>query len=65
MRVEGCVYVCGETEPTVKRDRKAVAYAVGLLYVFYTMFELTLKLTIHVIQNLVCNETLVTTKFKL
>ena len=50
------MYVCGETETTVKRDRKSVTYAVGLLYVFYTIFELALKLTIHVIQNLVCNE---------
>ena len=31
MRVEGCVYVCGETEPTVKRDRKSVTHTVGLL----------------------------------
>ena len=26
------MYVCGETEPTVKRDRKSVTYTVGLLY---------------------------------
>ena len=24
--------MCGETEPTVKRDRKSVTYTVGLLY---------------------------------
>ena len=59
------MYVCGETEPTVKRDRKSVTYTVGLLYIFYTTSELALKLTIHVIQNRVCNETLVITKFKL
>ena len=58
------MYVCGETEPTVKRDRKSVTYTVGLLYIFYTS-ELALKLTTHVIQNRVCNETLVITKFKL
>ena len=46
------MYVCGETEPTVKRDRKSVTYTVSLLYIFYTIFELALKLTIHVIQNL-------------
>ena len=52
-----CHYVCGK--------RKPVTYIVGLLFasqVFYTTFEMTLKLIIHIIWNLVCNETLVITK---
>ena len=32
MRVEGCVYVCGKREATVKRDRKPVTYTIGLLF---------------------------------
>ena len=61
------MYVCEGRQNQQLRETESLLhiYTVGLLYVFYTIFELALKLTIHVIQNLVCNETLVVTKFKL
>ena len=42
-----------EKQLTIKRDIKIVTYTVGLLFasygVFYTTFEMTLKLIIHFI----------------